>query len=96
MQQQEQQQECCQPLANSEQCCRVEAVIGIDERGQMVLPKEVREKAGIRAGDKLAVVAMQKDGETCCLTIIKAEKLAGMVKDLLGPVMSEIINKQDG
>jgi bifunctional DNA-binding transcriptional regulator/antitoxin component of YhaV-PrlF toxin-antitoxin module len=57
----------------------------------MVLPKELREKAGIHAGDKLAVVAMLKGGETCCLTIIKAEKLAGMVKDLLGPVISEII-----
>ena len=82
---------CCSPAGTDEGCCRVEAVVNIDERGQMVLPKELREKAGIRAGDKLAVVAMQKDGETCCLTIIKAEKLAGMVKELLGPVMSEII-----
>ena len=85
-------QSCCTPGGTSEGCCRVEAVIGIDERGQMVLPKDLREKAGIQAGDKLAVVAMQKDGETCCLTIIKAEKLAGMVKDLLGPVMSEVLH----
>ncbi|MHA1431222.1 MAG: HgcAB-associated protein HgcC, partial [Candidatus Freyarchaeota archaeon] len=26
-------------------CCKVEAIISIDERGQMVLPKEVRDKA---------------------------------------------------
>ena len=82
---------CCTPAGTGQGCCRVEAVIGIDERGQMVLPKDLREKAGIQAGDKLAVIAMQKDGETCCLTVIKAEKLAGMVKDLLGPVMSEVL-----
>ncbi|MCJ7605491.1 MAG: AbrB/MazE/SpoVT family DNA-binding domain-containing protein [Dehalococcoidales bacterium] len=82
---------CCSPAEAMGGCCKVEAVIGIDERGQMVLPKDLREKAGIHAGDKLAVVSMQKDGSTCCLTLIKAEELAGMVKDLLGPVMAEII-----
>ena len=72
-------------------CCKVEAVVGVDERGQMVLPKELREKAGIKAGDKLAVVTMQKDGATCCLTLLKVDELAGLVKDLLGPVMTEIL-----
>ena len=72
-------------------CCKVEAVVGVDERGQMVLPKDLREKAGIKAGDKLAVVSMQKDGATCCLTLLKVDELAGMVKDLLGPVMTEIL-----
>ena len=32
-------------------CCKVQAVVSVDERGQMVLPKEIREKAGIKAGD---------------------------------------------
>jgi antitoxin PrlF len=72
-------------------CCKVEAVVGVDERGQMVLPKDLREKAGIKAGDKLAVVTMQKDGATCCLTLLKVDQLAGLVKDLLGPVMTEIL-----
>ena len=43
-------------------CCKVESVVSVDERGQMVLPKELRDKANIRAGDKLAVVGMEKDG----------------------------------
>lgn len=70
-------------------CCAVEAIVTVDERGQMVLPKELREKAGINAGDKLAVVSWKKDGQTCCIALIKAEGLAGMVKGLLGPVLSE-------
>jgi len=57
----------------------------------MVLPKDLREKAGIKAGDKLAVVTMQKDGATCCLTLLKVDELAGLVKDLLGPVMTEVL-----
>ncbi len=44
-------------------CCRVEALLGIDERGQMVLPKELRDRANIKAGDKLALISWQKDGE---------------------------------
>ena len=41
-------------------CCRVEAVVNVDARGQMVLPKEVREKAGIKADQKLAVVTWMR------------------------------------
>ena len=70
--------------------CRVEAVLGVDERGQMVLPKDVREKAGIGTGDKLALISWTRDGEICCLALIKTENLSGMVKDLLGPLMQEV------
>ena len=72
-------------------CCKVESVITIDERGQMVLPKEIRDKTKIRAGDKLAVISWEKDGKVCCISLIKAEDFAEMVKDLLGPMMKEIM-----
>ncbi|UCD10242.1 MAG: AbrB/MazE/SpoVT family DNA-binding domain-containing protein [Dehalococcoidales bacterium] len=72
-------------------CCRVEALVSVDERGQMVLPKELREKAGISAGDKLAVTSFEKDGKVCCLSLIKADELTGMVTSMLGPVMNEIM-----
>ena len=68
-------------------CCKVEAVASVDERGQMVLPKEVREKANIKPGDKLAVVVWEKEGKVCCINLIKADAIAGMVKDLLSPMM---------
>jgi antitoxin PrlF len=51
----------------------------------MVLPKEIRDKANIRAGDKLAVVSWEKDGKVCCLTLIRADELGGIVKNILGP-----------
>jgi len=71
-------------------CCKVEALVSVDERGQMVLPKEVRDRAGIRPGDKLAVVSMEGRGELCCLSLVKVEAITGMVRDFLGPMMSEI------
>ena len=71
-------------------CCRIEAVVTVDERGQMVLPKEVREKAGLGAGDKLALVAWEKDGKVCCISLIKTDRMGDMVKNLLGPMVSEL------
>ena len=75
----------------TESCCKVEALISVDERGQMVLPKELREKAEIHAGDKLAITSWEKDGKVCCISLVKAEELTEMVKGMLGPVMKEIL-----
>ncbi len=71
-------------------CCRVESVVSVDERGQMVLPKDIREKANIRAGDKLAVIGWESEGKLCCISLIKADQLGEMVKSLLGPMMKEL------
>ncbi len=78
---------CCGAGEEERGCCRVEALLGIDERGQMVLPREIRDRAKIRAGDKLALVSWEKDGEVCCLTLIKADHLTEGVREFLGPVM---------
>jgi len=83
---------CCGD-SGSESCCKVESVITVDERGQMVLPKELREKAGIRPGDKMAVISFFRGGEVCCFSLIKADNFAGMVKDMLGPMINEITRK---
>jgi antitoxin PrlF len=71
-------------------CCKVEAVTSVDERGQMVLPKEIRKRANINPGDKMAVVVWEKGGKVCCINLIKADEFAGMVKELLSPMMEEM------
>ena len=81
---------CCSPMGG---CCKVESIVSVDERGQMVLPKDLREKAKIKPGDKLAVVSMERNGKVCCLSLIKADELEGMVKSMLGSVMSEVFKK---
>ena len=74
-------------------CCRVEALVPIDGRGQIVLPKDLRDKAGLGAGDKLAVVSFESEGEVCCITLVKADTFAESVKGTLGPVMAEILQE---
>ena len=74
-------------------CCQDESMISVDDRGQTVLPKEMREKANIRAGDKLAAMSWEKDGKVCCISLVKVEEFSGMVKDLLGPMMKEMFKK---
>lgn len=73
--------------------CNIESLITLDERGQMVLPKEVRDKAKIRPGEKLAVVTWIKNGKTCCISLIKAEEFSEMLKGILEPMVKGLINK---
>jgi antitoxin PrlF len=84
-------QSLCAEKGNATSCCRVESLITIDERGQMVLPKDLRDRVGIKAGDKMALISWEKDGEVCCLTLIKADALALGVKEFLGPVMRDVM-----
>jgi antitoxin PrlF len=79
----------CEPT----ECCKVVAIVSVDERGQMVLPKDLRDKVGIRPGDKLAVVSIQKDNKVCCISLIKADTFSEMVKGMLGPMMEEVLQK---
>lgn len=71
-------------------CCRVEAMVTVDGRGQIVLPKEVREKAKVKAGDKFAVISYESEGKVCCLFLVKADYFSETVKGMLGPMMKEI------
>ena len=84
------QKPCCPPDIE-EPTSKVESVLSVDERGQMVLPKDLRKRAGIGPGDKLAVISHEMDGEVCCVTLIKVDSLTEMVKGVLGPMMKDVI-----
>ncbi len=62
----------CNPSGETFGCtpgsgCQVEAVLSVDERGQMI--------------------SWSRGGDVCCLALMKADNLSGMVKDVLGPLM---------
>jgi AbrB family looped-hinge helix DNA binding protein len=84
---------CCGPAGAGMGMCNVEAFVSVDERGQMVLPKELREKANIQPGEKLVVVSCQSDGKVSVIALIRSDEFAGMVKNFLGPAMGDILNK---
>ena len=70
-------------------CCSVQALIRIDDRGQMVLPKDVRERAGLHGGDKLALMTLEKDEHVCCIVLTRANDLGATVKEMLGVSMAD-------
>ncbi len=69
------------------ECCHMRAVITVDKRGQMVLPKKLREEVGIKAGDQLAVLSLGLKN-TYSLILTK-------VTDVSNMVMVKIINGLD-
>lgn len=66
----------------------------MDSKGQIVLPKDLREKANFKPNDKIAVVACEKDGEVCCIMMLKAEKLVGAVTKTLSPMLKGVIKQE--
>ncbi len=69
------------------ECCKVVAIVSVDAKGQLVLPKELREMAGIEPGEKLAVSTWARGGKVVCLSLTKVEMLAEKIRETLEPLM---------
>lgn len=63
----------------------IEAIVTVDGRGQIVLPKEVRTALSLPAGSKLAVVVMRRDGAPCCLSLMPVGALEDTVRSVINP-----------
>jgi antitoxin PrlF len=70
----------CSAEAGCGECCQVAAIVRVDERGQMVLPKDVRDRMGLAPGDRLALTTVESGGRVCCLVLVKADELADGVR----------------
>ena len=66
----------------------------MDAKGQIVLPKDLREKANFKPNEKIALVASEKNGEVCCIMMLKAEKLVGAVTKTLGPLLKGVTKQE--
>ena len=71
--------------------CRMVAVIAMDGRGQIVLPKSLRDRADMKEGDRFCVVSSETDDRVCCISLLKADEIDQTVKDILGPIMKEVM-----
>lgn len=70
--------------------CTIEAILSLDDRGQIVIPKDVRENTGIKPGEKLALISLTNEEEVCCLVLIRTGHLSGLVKDALSPLVDSL------
>lgn len=76
---------------SGKECCKIDAIVTMDAKGQIVLPKDLRERAKLKPNDKLAIVGFERDGEICCIVMLKADALGSSVKKMLGPVFENAL-----
>jgi AbrB family looped-hinge helix DNA binding protein len=80
-------------MKGEQACCRIDAVVTIDSKGQIVLPKDIREKAKLKPDGKLALIGCERGGEICCLVMVKAERLGRSVSSVLGPLLKDVMEQ---
>jgi antitoxin PrlF len=79
---------------SNKECCKIDAVVTVDAKGQIVLPKSLREKAKINTNDKLAVIGFERDNEVCCIIMLKVDSLESTVKGMLGPIFRNVFQPE--
>ncbi|MFX1412858.1 MAG: HgcAB-associated protein HgcC [Promethearchaeota archaeon] len=91
---QENQNCACDSPNTDSTCCKVEALVTVDAKGQILLPKDLRENENIQKGDKFAIINVAPKGKPCCLILMKADILEPMVQDALGPALKIIVRRE--
>lgn len=69
-------------------CCSIEAIVTCDERGQIVLPKDIRQKMSIEAGDKLTLMILGSKNP-CCMMLMKAKNLESAATNIIKVIVKE-------
>lgn len=69
----------------------IAGIVNVDERGQMVLPADVRKRLGIKGGDKLAVIPCGGVDCPSAITLMRVEELTTAIKQLLGPALKDLL-----
>ncbi len=77
--------QCC-----NSSICSIEAIVTVDERGQVVLPKELRDKFGVRAGDKFIVATLGREKSLCCIAFVRAESLNSVIVEQIAPAFGDL------
>ena len=71
---------------------KIEAVLTVDSKGQILLPKDLRERGNIKAGDKLVAIAgCDEKGDICCLILVKAELMDEGIKNFIAPMLKQVV-----
>ncbi len=96
----EQRQDPCCSVITSEssstsECCQVEALVTVDRKGQILLPKDLRDKQNIKVGDKFALINVRGKDDSCCLILMKSDVFEPILKDALSPVLKIVIKNDE-
>ena len=79
---------CCVPGEEStNNCFELEAVVSFDDRGQLVLPKDLRKKFDLKPGEKFALISCTNEQGLCCFSFIKTKAISKQIEKTVGPLM---------
>lgn len=90
-------------MAKSNNTTQLEAIVSFDERGQLVIPKDLRKKFNLKAGDKFALISCMTnscdpgccdpgdDSTLCCFTLVHTDQLKDIVNQALSPMMADVL-----
>ena len=65
----------------------------IGERGQVVIPVELRKEFGIETGDRFLVIGSERIG-AWGLLLVKADVLSQVVQDIFGGKLEEVLARE--
>lgn len=84
-------------MENKNEACsyELEAIVSFDDRGQLVIPKDLRKKFNLKAGHKFALISCIKSGcsdcgcqeseaEICCFTLVSTNQIKAMLPNIVG------------
>ncbi|MFX0073281.1 MAG: HgcAB-associated protein HgcC [Candidatus Hermodarchaeota archaeon] len=71
-------------------CCKVEAVVTVDNKGQILFPKELRMSAKLEPDDKMVAITLRGNTESPIIVLVKAEMFGDIINNFLGPVMKDL------
>lgn len=78
---------CCDPMS---ECCKVESIVTVSSKGQIVLSPGIQESMNLKKGDKLVSVLMNANTESPLVVLMKADNFGGIVRNFLGPIMKDV------
>jgi bifunctional DNA-binding transcriptional regulator/antitoxin component of YhaV-PrlF toxin-antitoxin module len=78
---------CCDPISA---CCKVESIVTVSSKGQIVLSPGIQESMNLKKGDKLVSVLMNANTESPLVVLMKADNFGGIVRNFLGPIMKDV------
>ncbi|MFX1390100.1 MAG: HgcAB-associated protein HgcC [Promethearchaeota archaeon] len=95
MPEQENQNYGCCPSNSDTECCKVVALVTVDKKGQILLPKDLRDTEDIKEGDRFTIINVNPGGKQCVLILMKANLLEPMVQEALSPVLEIIVRREN-
>ncbi len=71
-------------------CCKVESIVTVSSKGQIVLSPGIRDSMNLQEGDKLVSILMNANSESPLVVLMKADSFGDIVKNFLGPIMKDL------